>query len=458
MTSYLPDVAAWLLFAALVAVGALALRYRAVASRRADRVASLEQALRAQDEEARHLLERRLPVLQDVLSQGRPGDIPGPLHPELAGTPFAQAQNGVLDLFRQVAENAEQASQGLLLAVARKLQGLANNQQMKITEMNQRHDAPEFLQDLMDIDHTNAQILRRAVGMAVICKAWPGRQHNDTPLYDVVRGSVGRILDYKRVQIVRIEDSRAVSGRAVEALVVSLAELLENATRSSSPSTPVQVHVQLTHGGVAVVIEDAGVGLNAAEREKASRLLHDEALGVAGLGSPPRFGLAACGALARRYGFKVSVDSASAFGGMRAVVNIPSTLLTDATKAPRTPAVITVPTAIASADAPSAQPAAAEPSGITIAPAAPPAAPAPAAAPAAPRPTTVGGLPKRVRQKSSVPAPAQAPDATVAPTDSPAPAAARRTPREAAAPLDAFLRGSQAAAHHRPTTEGTPEA
>lgn len=457
MTPYLSDVAAWLLFAALVVVGALALRYRAAAARRAERVASLEQALRAQDEEARHLLERRLPALQDVLSQGRPGDIPGPLHPELTGAPFVQAQDGVLDLFRQVAEDAEQASQGLLLAVARKLQGLANNQQMKITEMNQRHDAPEFLQDLMDIDHTNAQILRRAVGMAVICKAWPGRQHNDTPLYDVVRGAVGRILDYKRVQIVRIEDSRAVSGRAVEALVVTLAELLENATRSSSPSTPVQVHVQLTHGGVAVVIEDAGVGLNAAEREKASRLLHDEALGVAGLGSPPRFGLAACGALARRYGFKVSVDSASAFGGMRAVVNIPSALLTDATKAPRTPAVTTVPAVIASVDAPAAPAAAAEPSGITVAPAAPAVAPAPAvvAAEAEPaRPTTVGGLPKRVRQRAA----AALPDAPVTTAGSPAPVAARRTPREAAAPLDAFLRGSQAAAHHRPTTEGTPEA
>ncbi|MEW2178625.1 ATP-binding protein [Streptomyces sp. NPDC005406] len=453
MTSYPSDVAAWLLFAALVAVGALALRYRTTAARRADRVASLEQALHAQDEEARHLLERRLPALRDVLSQGRPGDIPGPLHVELAGTPFGRAQDGVLDLFRQVADDSEQASQGLLLAVARKLQGLANNQQMKITEMNQRHDAPEFLQDLMDIDHTNAQILRRAVGMAVICKAWPGRQHNDTPLYDVVRGAVGRILDYKRVQIVRIEDSRAVSGRAVEALVVSLAELLENATRSSSPSTPVQVHVQLTHSGVAVVIEDAGVGLNAAEREKASRLLHDEALGVAGLGSPPRFGLAACGALARRYGFKVSVDSASAFGGMRAVVNIPSALLTDATRAPRTPAVTSVPAVIAAVEAP-VPPIAAEPSGIIL-PAPAPERAAPAVAESGPAPaTTVGGLPKRVRQKAA----AALPGTSVTPTAPPVPAAARRTPREAAAPLDAFLRGSQAAAHHRPTTEGTPEA
>lgn len=458
MTSYLSDVAAWLLFAALIAAGAQALRYRATANRRAERIASLEQALRAQDEEARHLLERRLPALQDVLAQGRPGDIPGPLHPDRAGTPFTQAQDGVLALFRQVSEDSEQASQGLLLAVARKLQGLANNQQMKITEMNQRHDAPEFLQDLMDIDHTNAQILRRAVGMAVICKAWPGRQHGETPLYDVVRGAVGRILDYKRVQIVRIEDSRAVSGRAVEALVVTLAELLENATRSSNPSTPVQVHVQLTHGGVAVVIEDAGVGLNAAERERASRLLHDEALGVSGLGSPPRFGLAACGALARRYGFKVSVDSASAFGGMRAVVNIPSALLTDATKPARAPVVTTLPAALAPGTASTAP-------ARRTAPEAPGAPAVPTAAvvdpvttePAAPRPTTVGGLPKRVRQRADGQAPADPAPVTSAALPAPA---VRRTPREAAAPLDAFVRGSQAAAaqHHRPTTEGTPEA
>ncbi|WP_406390371.1 ATP-binding protein [Streptomyces sp. NBC_00887] len=429
MTLSLPAVTAWLLAAAMMATGILALRYRNSAALRAERIAFLERTLRAHEEETRHLLERRLPALKDVLSQGRPGEIPGLLHPELAGSPFARAHDGVLAVYRDVAADAEQSSQGLLLAVARKLQGLANNQQMKITEMNQRHDAPEFLQDLMDIDHTNAQILRRAVGMAVICKAWPGRQHNATPLHDVVRGAVGRILDYRRVHIVRIEDSRAVSGRAVEALVVTLAELLENATRSSNPSTPVQVHVQLTHGGVAVVIEDAGVGLNAAEREKASRLLHDDALGVAGLGSPPRFGLAACGSLARRYGFAVSVDSASAFGGVRAVVNIPSALLTDAPSASRPAPARPVPAPVLPRQA--GEPAVAAPM----------------------RATTAGGLPKRTRQPA-----AQAATPAPAPAD-PARATARRSPREAAAPLDAFLRGSHAAAHdHRPTSEGTPEA
>ncbi|MGP3950935.1 ATP-binding protein [Streptomyces sp. 7N604] len=409
-------IAFWLLMPALVVAGIAALRYRKTARLHGQRIDTLEQDLRLRDEEARHLLEQRLPALATDLRRGHRGETPGPLHEGLAGTAFGHALDSVLAMFSEAAENAEQSAQELLLAVARKLQGLANNQQVKITEMTQRHDDPDFLQDLMDVDHTNAQILRRAAGMAVVCRAWPGRQHNATPLYDVVRGAIGRILDYKRVHVVRIEDSRAVAGRAVEALVVAVAELLENATRSSHPSTAVQVHVQLTHSGLAIVIEDAGVGLNAAEREKATRLLHDESLGVAGLGNPPRFGLAACGALARRYGFSVSVDSASAFGGVRAVVNIPSALLTDAPAAPAPSAATPTPLP--------------ETNGA-----------------ATPRATTAGGLPKRTRQTAPAAGPSQ---------PRPATAPAHRTPGEAAAPIGAFLRGSQAAAHHlRPTTEGT---
>ncbi|MFG2137279.1 ATP-binding protein [Streptomyces sp. NPDC048650] len=420
LMSPLPDVAFWLLVLALVAAVVAALRYRRVAGRRAARVGALEAAVRMRDDEARHLVERRLPALSDGLRQGRQADVPGPLHGQLSGTQFADDQERVLGMVAAAEENAEQTARGLLLDVARKLQGLANNQQVKITEMTARHDDPEFLQDLMDVDHTNAQILRRAVGMAVICRSWPGRQHDATSLHDVVRGAVGRILDYQRVQIVRIEDSRAVQGRAVEALVVALAELLENATRSSHPNTPVQVHVQLTHGGLAVVIEDAGVGLNTAERAKATRLLNDAALGVAGLGSPARFGLAACGALARRYGFSVSVDSASAFGGVRAVVNIPGTLLTDAPATAPVAALAPQPVAVAT-----------------------PAAPA----------TTAGGLPKRTRKRQ--PAPAETAGRAATP--------ARRSPGEAAAPLGAFQRASQAAAQQRRAhpdrthTEGTPQ-
>ncbi|QPP09374.1 ATP-binding protein [Streptomyces bathyalis] len=447
------DVAFWLvplLAVAAIAAGITALRFRRMAVRNAERSHVLERQVRMRDEETQHLVEQRLQALADAQWQGRRRQIPDLRHQALAGSDFADAHDSVLEMFSFASETAEQAAEGLLLAVARKLQGLANGQQLKINEMTERHDDSAFLEDLMQLDHTNAQILRRAVGMAVVCRAWPGRQHNATSLHDIVRGAIGRILDYKRVQIVRIEDTRAVTGRVVEPLVMTIAELLENATRSSHPQTPVQVHVQLTHTGLAFVIEDAGVGLNAAEQEKAVRLLKDESLGLAKLGDPPRFGLAACGALARRYGFTISIDTASAFGGVRAVVNLPRTLLTDPVKPTSAPT-----SAPAAVPPPRAEPAASEPaesepagSGADDGEAAEgerEAVPA--------RPTTANGLPKRTRKQ---PAPSadhseQPPPATKS--------AAPRSPGEAAASIGAFQRAGKAAADRlRPSTEGTPES
>lgn len=455
-----PDVFFWLALAALIvaalATAIAAFGYRRDAEQNAERIDALKREIRMRDEEALHTVGRRLPVLTgDTRWPGGRSEVPGPLHPELSGTRFADAQESVLAMFGDASGNAEHAAQGLLLAVARKLQGLANGQQLKITEMTERHDDAAFLEDLMHLDHTNAQILRRAVGMAVVCRAWPGRQHQATSLHDVVRGAIGRILDYTRVQIVRIDDSRAVTGRVVEPVVMTLAELLENATRSSHPQTPVHVHVQLTHSGLAFVIEDAGVGLNAAELGRAERLLRDETLGVADLGDPPRFGLAACGALARRYGFSVSVDTASAFGGVRAVVNVPNALLTDS---------VPVAPPAARAPAPDVPPAVTAVAGTGAG------AGGPAAAAQA---TTANGLPKRSRQRQ----PASAADATVPPV--PAQATAQttgegqapattppatppatpppRSPGRAAASMGAFQRGGRAAAEQlHPSTEGTP--
>jgi hypothetical protein len=458
MTLHISDLSLALALVALIVAVTVALRYRATAARRAEHIDALETQVRMRDEETRHLAEQRLPALAAGLWQGAFDEVPPALHPGLAGSPFAQDQEAVLAVFREASRISEQAAQGMLLAVARKLQGLANGQQVKITEMQHRHDDPLFLEDLMEVDHTNAQILRRAAGIAVVCRAWPGRQHNATPLHEVVRGAIGRIMDYRRVEIVRIEDTRAVLGRAVEPVVVTLAELLENATRLSHPNTPVQVHVQLTHTGVAFVIEDAGVGLNAAEREKALRLLNDDSLSLAGLGNPPRFGLAACGALARRYGFSVSVDAGSAFGGVRAVVSIPKQLLTDAAfprfapaEVPGRPERARVETharadswdqARAAANHPAPQAGTAERTAVAERAGTPERTGAPERTG-----TTANGLPKRTRQ---APAEAQDPAAGTEP-DGQAPAAppaAHRPPGQAAAPLSAFQRASQAAAHH----------
>jgi hypothetical protein len=363
------------------AVAALALRLRA-AGRRREALSAARRELRAREEELARLRAEVLP-------------------------------QAVADAHRQ----AEETTQGLLRSVARTVQGLANSQQKKITEMLSRHDDPDFVEDLLVVDHTNAQILRRSAGITVVCGSWPGRQHNATPLIDVVRGAVSRILDYRRVQIVRLEDGRAVVGRVVEGLVLAVAELLENATRYSNPSTVAQVHVQLTHNGLALVIEDAGIGLNPAERERIARTLAADGPepDLTRLGDPPHFGLVVCGLLARRYGFSVHVDGGSAFGGVRAVVNLPSALLTDPVAESRT----------------------------TAGPAPPPQRPGPGAPAAA---TTARGLPRRTRRHAAPGQPGE-PEAVSRPPVE---------PRGASAALGGFLRGSRAA--HRPVPNAEEDA
>jgi signal transduction histidine kinase len=418
----MPEALAWSLMAGLTTAIAVAAWLATSRSRLRAQAAQHVVALRTRDEELRHLATTGLSALAEEVTEGRTPTYRW-LHPDLADTTFGvglqklvDAASGTLAAERR---RARQMTQSTLLSVARSLQGGLNGQQMAITDMMRRHDAPEVVGDLMEIDHTTAQLLRRVQSIVVACAAWPGRQHDPTPVFDVARGAVGRVLDYQRVGIAEREGGRAVVGRVVEGLVLALAELLENATRYSAPHTTVQVQFQLAHAGISIVIDDAGVGLKPGERERAERLLSgEEPVDVTGLGNPPKFGFAVIGALAKRYGFSASVDSVSPFGGVRAVVHLPSSILTDAADTrPSTP------------DGPRqpAEPGRGDGSQAGVA-------------------TTAHGLP--MRRRHAPPAASAVAARTAAPEAPP-----ERSAEEAAARLSAFVRSSRTS--HPPTPEGT---
>ncbi|RPK48366.1 hypothetical protein EES39_09440 [Streptomyces sp. ADI92-24] len=94
MTTPKPDAVLWLLVLAMVVAGIAALRYQKTAATRGRHVRDLkkavgdrdqafqvrDRAIRWRDEEARHLAERRVPVLMNGLWQGQHTEAPGPLH------------------------------------------------------------------------------------------------------------------------------------------------------------------------------------------------------------------------------------------------------------------------------------------------------------------------------------------------------------------------------------------
>ncbi|MCX5197384.1 ATP-binding protein [Streptomyces sp. NBC_00249] len=309
-------------------------------------------------------------------------------------------------------EQAQDATKSVLKSAMRTLQGLAAEQQAVISGLQSKYGESVILQDLLEIDHTNSQFGRRAQSIAVLCDGWLGRQREVASVYDVVRSAQGRIRHYRRVEILSQVDF-GINNRAVEPVALALAELLDNATSYSSPDTVVEINIRTVPKGICIVVDDAGVGMNDEERTRADKLLASERVsGVSGLGSPPQFGFAVIGVLCERFGFEVSVDSSSPYGGVRAVLLLPHDLLTGMPekKAPAPAAPVYAASGASAAAAHLGGPE----SAVATA-------------------STVDGLPRRSRKRPMA----------IVPGTASAPASAGRSDAEAAAIMGAFQRGTQ---------------
>jgi signal transduction histidine kinase len=142
-------------------------------------------------------------------------------------------------------------------------------------------------------------------------------------IVDVLQAALAEVEEYPRVHVYPVPRT-AVLGAAANDVIHLLAELVENATVFSPPANEVSVRAAPVGRGLAVEIEDRGLGLPAEEREAINRRL----------ASPPEFdasgterlGLVVVGRLADRHGIKVELHQ-SPFGGTTAVVLIPAGLI-----------------------------------------------------------------------------------------------------------------------------------
>ncbi|MEU8899251.1 ATP-binding protein [Nocardia sp. NPDC048505] len=335
----------------------------------------------------------------------------------------------------EVTAAARDATSGAVRAFGTSVVSLGADAGQVVSAALRAHRDDEVYATLTRIDHTVQQMIRQAQSYVIVCGGLPGRRWPAQSLTDVVGGATGRVRDYLRVRA--HQSDRVVISRAVEPIVHTLATLLDNALRYSPPTSFVDISFQEGHHGVTVIIDDAGVRMNAEQMEEARQILAGErTVDIHQLGPAPKVGFPGVAALARRYGFTVYIDGPNAYGGMRAMVYIPESLLA-------TPEVVPVAEPIAR----------------------PEPAPAPVPEPDsnvgdqsfAVHEITSGGLPKRRRRPV-------APSLSAAPTRPPAqqqatdPAPAR--PDIAAAWQTGSKSGRAAAAEDSPTngtldTEGT---
>ncbi|MEV4293484.1 sensor histidine kinase [Microbispora rosea] len=276
----------------------------------------------------------RLPQVVDKLRRGDNVDV------EAEAPPIkATGSNEVEDVaraFSSVQRTAVEAAVGqaalrrgvsqVFLNLARRNQTLLHRQLTLLDTMQRRAEDPESLEDLFRLDHLTTRMRRHAESLIILSGSAPGRAwRKPVPLIDVVRAAISEVEDYTRISAAPMPNV-AVAGATVADVVHLIAELLENATIFSPPQTRVEVRGEVVANGLAVEIEDRGLGLTPEEYDEINARLADPP--EFDLADSDRLGLFVVGQLAARHEIGV-VMRGSPYGGTTAIVLIPRTLVVE---------------------------------------------------------------------------------------------------------------------------------
>ncbi|MFD8884416.1 ATP-binding protein [Streptomyces erythrochromogenes] len=211
--------------------------------------------------------------------------------------------------------------------LARRLQSLVHREISLLDDLEDTVEDPDLLKELFHVDHLATRIRRHAENLAVLGGAASRRQWSrPIDLSEVLRSSVAEVEQYTRVKVVPPAGG-SVRGHAVADVVHLLAELVENATVFSAPDTDVVLRAERVTAGIAVEVEDRGLGMPAEEQHRMNALLGDpDQVSVRSLLADGRIGLYVVSALARRHGIAVELKS-NIYGGVLAVLVLPQELL-----------------------------------------------------------------------------------------------------------------------------------
>ncbi|WP_258029033.1 sensor histidine kinase, partial [Streptomyces fradiae] len=314
-------------------------------------VAAVTAAALGADRAARSVLDRCSALrrsaargqseLRDLVEQLRRGERPParqapPAAPagddlDLLAHELGRAQDAavatVVQAFRLSSSVGNAQKVEVFVNLARRLQSLVHREIQLLDELENAVEDPELLKGLFHIDHLATRIRRHAENLAVLGGAIARRQwSNPVSMTEVLRSSIAEVEQYPRVKLVPPIDG-TLRGHAVADVIHLLAELVENATLYSAPHTSVLLRTQYVTAGLAVEVEDRGLGMAVAEQEKMNALLCDpDQVNVARLLQDGRIGLYVVSALARRHGIAVRLQS-NIYGGVQAVLVIPQGLL-----------------------------------------------------------------------------------------------------------------------------------
>jgi len=250
---------------------------------------------------------------------------------DLLAADLARAHDGAIQAVVQASQLSSQAGSEQKLEVfvnlARRLQSLVHREISILDELENEMEDPDLLKGLFHVDHLATRIRRHAENLAVLGGAVSRRQwSNPVPMTEVLRSAIAEVEQYSRVKLVPPIDG-TLRGHAVADVIHLLAELVENATVFSAPHTQVLLRANLVTSGLAVEVEDRGLGMPVGEQARMNALLADpDQVNVASLLSDGRIGLFVVSQLAKRHGIHVRLQT-NIYGGVQAVLVVPQGLL-----------------------------------------------------------------------------------------------------------------------------------
>ncbi len=215
----------------------------------------------------------------------------------------------------------------IFVNLSRRSQGLVERQLKLMEELERHEENPEQLANLFKLDHLATRMRRNNENLMVLSGTDVARRfHQPVPLADVLRAAASEIEHYQRV-VVKSTPSVEIVGYAASDLVRLIAELLDNATAFSAPSTQVMIGSRLDQQGSALIeVADEGISMGPAELTEANQRLSsgtEEDVPVS-----RQMGLFVVGRLAGRHGITVRLRAAGeGREGLRAFVLVPSELV-----------------------------------------------------------------------------------------------------------------------------------
>ncbi|MEF9886858.1 sensor histidine kinase [Streptomyces sp. P9-A4] len=286
-------------------------------------------------QEQAEALEKALPEVVERLGQGERIDVEAEAQAvrqdvgdrasdELTrlGEAFNLARTSAIEAAVRQADQ-HRGFERLLQRIARRTQQLIGQQLKKLDELERRHEDPEILDGLFDLDHLTARLRRYEENLVILAGGAPHRRwRKPVPLLDVLRSAQGEVQDYRRV-VVDLDGSPWLAARAVGPVAHVLAELAENALVFSRPPSPVEIRVAQVSHGLAIEVEDRGLGMDAEQLAEANELMVRPArMDLLAHSDDIRLGLHVVARLANQYGLRVEFR-VSAYGGTRVVVLVP---------------------------------------------------------------------------------------------------------------------------------------